>query len=393
MEITVHNKIFNLIKTTLIQLTYRPKIDKYLWIFSSVDNCHYNYNAKYLFEYVKDHCPDITPRFVINDCVLRHKLQKKYGREYFIETNTITGIKCVLSAGVWLTSAGLPVYGFHLCTNRLIINLWHGVPLKKIALEENNISYLQRCYFKYIFSNNYSYILTTSQALIPVMAKSFGVSSEKIVPWGQPRNDEIFKQNSQIGLLKCLFGDLPEYQHVILYAPTYREDKSVRLFPFNDYNRSELNRFLDDQKILLFIRHHISDETSQDVIRGERVFFINEDIQDDIMQIINIFDLLITDYSSIYIDFLLTGRPLLFLPYDMDTYIRDRGFNFEYESITPGPKPTSLIQFMEEIKKLLNIPDYYRENRININEFFNEVKVPCSANIYSQLKVILHGKD
>lgn len=392
MEITVHNKIFNLIKTTLIQLTYRPKIDKYLWIFSSVDNCHYNYNAKYLFEYIKKNCPDITPRFVINDCTLRHRLQIKYGREYFIETNTIAGIKLVLTAGVWLTSAGLPVYGFNLCRKHIIVNLWHGVPLKRIALLENNTSHIQQRYFKYIFSNNYSYILTTSKNLIPVMAKSFGVSTDKIVPWGQPRNDEIFSYNCQTKLY-CLFENLPEYQHAILYAPTYRENNSVRLFPFTDFSPYELNKFLEDEKIIIFIRHHISAELSQDEMSNKRILFINEDIQDDIMQIINNFDLLITDYSSIFIDFLLTGCPLLFLPYDKASYIKERGLNFEYDSITPGPKPTSFNEFLIETKKLLYNPDYYKKERTKINNFFNDVKAPCSAYICTKLKAIVQGKD
>ena len=105
--------------------------DPYVWVFSSVDNRHYNYNSRYLFEYVKDHLKEITPYFVINDEELRRKLSEEYGEQYFIETETVKGIQKVLRAGVWFTSAGLPVYGTKLRKNRLIINLWHGVPLKK----------------------------------------------------------------------------------------------------------------------------------------------------------------------------------------------------------------------------------------------------------------------
>ena len=83
----------------------------YTWIFSSVDNCYYNYNSRYLFEYVKEHLPQITPIFVINEEGLRRELSKKYGEQYFIETESKEGIRRVLEAGVWFTSAGLPVYG------------------------------------------------------------------------------------------------------------------------------------------------------------------------------------------------------------------------------------------------------------------------------------------
>ena len=78
-----------------------------MWIFSSTDNSHYNYNSRYLFEYVKDNLLEITSYFVINDEKLRRKLGEEYGEQYFIETCSEEGMKKVLSAGVWFTSAGL----------------------------------------------------------------------------------------------------------------------------------------------------------------------------------------------------------------------------------------------------------------------------------------------
>lgn len=132
-------KIRNLCMTQLVRMKKIKEPDMYTWIFSSVDNCYYNYNSRYLFEYVKEHLPQITPIFVINEEGLRRELSKKYGEQYFIETESKEGIRRVLEAGVWFTSAGLPVYGPRLGRNRLIINLWHGVPLKKIALMDPNL--------------------------------------------------------------------------------------------------------------------------------------------------------------------------------------------------------------------------------------------------------------
>lgn len=82
------------------------------------------------------------------------------------------GIRYVLNAGVWFTSAGLPAYASGLGKNRLIVNLWHGVPLKKIALLDPNLKKMARVYFRKIFSENYTYVLTTSHALVPLMAKT-----------------------------------------------------------------------------------------------------------------------------------------------------------------------------------------------------------------------------
>ena len=124
-------KAKNLLFTACLEHFGQIRPDSHIWLFSSTDNSHYNYNSRYLFEYVKENLPEITPLFVINDPELRNSLSSKYGKQYFIETESIQGIRQALSAGVWFTSAGLPAYGTGLHKKRLIINLWHGVPLKK----------------------------------------------------------------------------------------------------------------------------------------------------------------------------------------------------------------------------------------------------------------------
>lgn len=375
------SNLVSLLKVILINLFMKNKINYSTWVFSSSYNTKYNYNSKYLFEHVIQHEPDIHPLYVINDDELRNKLQKKYGEQYFIETKSYKGIKKVLNAGVWFTSAGLPVYGLNLNKNRLIINLWHGVPLKKIALMENDLSKVTKIYFKYIFSKNYSYVLTTSNELIDIMQQSFGVEEKKVKVLGQPRNDAIFKKNERKKILNDLYGELPDYTKIMLYAPTFRDNNHTRFFPFDDFNQTELDEFLKKNKFLIFIRCHQSESKNPLKIKSERIKFINQDKIDDIMDIINIFDLLITDYSSIYIDYLLTLNPIIFLPYDKNDYLKTRGFNFDYDSVTPGPKPNTFREFTKEVLNLLNDESYYYSERKKLNMFFNEVNQSCSKEI------------
>src|SRR5699024_1507687 len=119
-----------------------------------------------------------------------------------------------------------------------------------------------------------------------------------------------------------------------------------------------LNKFLEENDLIIFIRTHQS-ESNLVSDYGDRVKLINDDIIGDIMDIVNIFDLLITDYSSIYIDYLLTKKPIIFLPYDKDEYLSKRGLNFEYDEVTPGPKPTNYVDFEKELLALLYDKDYY----------------------------------
>ena len=379
-------KAKNLLFTACLDHFGQIRPDSHIWLFSSTDNSHYNYNSRYLFEYVKENLPEITPLFVINDPELRNSLSSKYGKQYFIETESIQGIRQALSASVWFTSAGLPAYGTGLHKKRLIINLWHGVPLKKIALLDPNLKKAARIYFKKIFSENYTYILTTSHELIPLMARSFAVSEDKIKVWGQPRNDGLFQKNDCREILGQLFPDLPEYTKTVLYAPTFRDYGQVQLFPFKDFDQKQLEAFLEEKNMLLFIRTHVAEQGSAAPYLGKRIRFLGNEQAEDVTGILNIFDCLITDYSSIYIDYLLTDKPMIFLPYDRQQYLDGRGMNFDYDDVTPGPKPETFNDFLDALSPK---EDFWKSERTRVNRLFNEIQHPCAADICNKvLKMI-----
>lgn len=379
-------KAKNLLFTACLEHFGQIRPDSHIWLFSSTDNSHYNYNSRYLFEYVKENLPEITPLFVINDPELRNSLSSKYGKQYFIETESIQGIRQALSAGVWFTSAGLPAYGTGLHKKRLIINLWHGVPLKKIALLDPNLKKAARIYFKKIFSENYTCILTTSHELIPLMARSFAVSEDKIKVWGQPRNDGLFQKNDCHEILGQLFPDLPEYTKTVLYAPTFRDYGQVQLFPFKDFDQKQLEAFLDEKNMLIFIRTHVAEQGSAAPYLGKRIRFLGNEQAEDVTGILNIFDCLITDYSSIYIDYLLTDKPMIFLPYDRQQYLDGRGMNFDYDDVTPGPKPETFNDFLDALSPK---EDFWKSERTRVNRLFNEIQHPCAADICNKvLKMI-----
>ena len=379
-------KAKNLLFTACLEHFGQIRPDSHIWLFSSTDNSHYNYNSRYLFEYVKENLPEITPLFVINDPELRNSLSSKYGKQYFIETESIQGIRQALSAGVWFTSAGLPAYGIGLHKKRLIINLWHGVPLKKIALLDPNLKKAARIYFKKIFSENYTCILTTSHELIPLMARSFAVSEDKIKVWGQPRNDGLFQKNDCHEILGQLFPDLPEYTKTVLYAPTFRDYGQDQLFPFKDFDQKQLEAFLEEKNMLLFIRTHVAEQGSAAPYLGKRIRFLGNEQAEDVTGILNIFDCLITDYSSIYIDYLLTDKPMIFLPYDRQQYLDGRGMNFDYDDVTPGPKPETFNDFLDALSPK---EDFWKSERTRVNRLFNEIQHPCAADICNKvLKMI-----
>lgn len=377
------NKLLLLLKGQLALLFSSRKTDKNIWVFSSRNNEDFNYNSKYLFLYVKENCKHIKPLYVVNDEEKRTHLQALYGEEYFIETNSYAGMKKALQAGVWLTSAGMPVYALGIGKRRTIINLWHGIPLKKIALLEENVNFLRKLYFRKIFSENYSYVLTSASGLIPIMAQSFDVSEDRIKVWGQPRNDALLDVSQHTQKIDD-FVDVVQYDKVILYAPTYRDNRITRWFPFEDFSMDALQAFLKDNRILLCLRAHAQEEGLEDLCKAENIVNLGPAVVDDVTEYLYMFDMLITDYSSIYIDYMLLNRPMLFLPYDKEEYLEERGFNFVYDAVTPGAKPESFKGFCEAILTELG-EDSYAEDRKHCNAYFNEIVTPCSADICDRI--------
>lgn len=392
-------KAANLMKTMFARLTFRGEPSPECWVFSSVHNRTFNYNSSYLFLYVKEHCPEIHPYYVMNDDKKREELGEKYGKEYFLDGKTMAGIRKILSCKVWFTSTAPPLYGVGFRKKYVILNLWHGIPLKKIGMEQKNLSWFTRKYYKYLFADNYEGVVTTSSHLVHIMSRSFLVEPERIKVWGQPRNDVLFSSNSEGKRLEEVFsGELPPYEKVVLYAPTFRDHEPTQLFPFQDMDRECLCQWLEEKKIFLCIRLHLYDQTGYQWIQeldrtGSRIRFLNEDRTVDIMEALKEFDLLITDYSSIYMDYLLTGKPILFLPYDQEAYLKERGMNFPYDQVTPGPKPKTFQEFLNSMEDLLYNHDGYVRQRESVNNFLNEIQRPCCADICKYTRELLDWRE
>ena len=89
--------------------------------------------------------------------------------------------------------------------------------------------------------------------------------------------------------------------------------------------------------------------------------------------ILNLFDCLVTDYSSIYFDYLLLDRPMIFVDCDLGEYKKARGLVFnDYNFWTPGPKVKTFSDFCREFKTCLENNFYYHKERNLINKLINE---------------------
>ena len=112
----------------------------------------------------------------------------------------------------------------------------------------------------------------------------------------------------------------------------------------------------------------------------------------DVQYLLRLSKCLITDYSSIHYDYLLIDRPILFIPYDINEYIKNTsGFNCNYNDFTAGPKITNGKDFFNSIKHALCDKSYYSEERKRVRELVHTYHDNNSSErSYSALKNLIN---
>ena len=218
------------------------------------------------------------------------------------------------------------------------------------------------------------------------MSACFGTHVNQHFISGMPRNDFLFIKDGRDILCKILKKNL-KMKKIVFYMPTFREsamkyEKDVikiwkNLFGFQGFSDVEFNNFLKENNIAVIVKIHQYEE--EFVIRHiekfdlEDVYILSQyDLRKsgyDLYETLNAADLLITDYSSVYFDYLLLDRPILYTPVDLEHYRKTRGLLLEpYDFWTPGTKVSNQDDLQKEILKLLQDRNYYGKERRNIKK-------------------------
>jgi CDP-glycerol glycerophosphotransferase len=172
--------------------------------------------------------------------------------------------------------------------------------------------------------------------------------------FGLPRNDWLTKADNDLPAdyrqwLHALRSRLAG-RRLVLYAPTWRQS-GPGAYPFSATESSQLASILKRHNAVLGVRAH-SNESSRHLIDGSVAgghFMILNDVP-DVGVVLRLCNVLVTDYSSIYIDYLIADRPILHFVYDIDSYVDERGFLYDLDRAL-GSRP---IRTFPELCELLD---------------------------------------
>jgi CDP-glycerol glycerophosphotransferase len=245
-----------------------------------------------------------------------------------------------------------------------LLNVWHGMPIKRISTQDPKFAARKHAAGNLREMARYEAMFVTSGAMAELFRITFGLPLDRIHRTGQPRTDVILA-GQRLDLDARYTPALPPHRRKILYCPTWREGTPVRLFPFADADRAALNAALAELDAVMFVRTHPND-TGRLTARDDRLVPLQGDVLSEITDALSAFDCLVTDYSSVYYDYLLLDRPTVFLPYDLAEYAEAPGFYLPFEQIAAGPCPDTQAGFIAALREALDTPSAHAERRAEV---------------------------
>jgi CDP-glycerol glycerophosphotransferase len=362
--------------------------DKKLWVFGAWYGLKYSDNARAMFEYVSENRKEINCIWLTRDPCIVAKLQSEGKKSAMIRS--LKGIYYSIRAGFVIFSSGkLDVNPFFI-NGAKIVNTWHGVPMKKICLDDKFVSnHLKLRAMKFLFPNLYEYnisnVVSTADLFTPIMGSAFGLSQNDVICSGYPRNDILYSSS-----IHPLIKDWNEkYQNPVkmFYLPTFR-DLTKEFKPFENYgfNESLMNQFLSNSNSILISKGHFVDKEIGGKSHSDRIIHLSDSQVDDLNFILKNIDILITDYSGVYFDFLLTQKKILFAPFDLDEYLnKHRELYFKYDEIICGPVAKNWEEVISGLNNLMQ-NDQFSNLRVEKNIFFNKFQDgKSSSRLYEEL--------
>ncbi|MGK5169128.1 CDP-glycerol glycerophosphotransferase family protein [Geodermatophilus sp. CPCC 205761] len=251
------------------------------------------------------------------------------------------------------------------------LQTWHGTPLKRIHNDvrwapEGRLAYLEQDIARW------DLLLSPNAASTERLRRAFGYRGV-IHETGYPRND-LLSSPERDRVRAAVRADLgvTDDQTVVLYTPTWRDDLVFQKTGPQDFEfpvdlEDFTTRLGGDHVLLLRLHNMVMDRL--EIVDGSPVRDVcsHPDIRDLYLGA----DVLVTDYSSTMFDFAITGRPILFLTYDLE-YFRDelRGFYFDLEDVAPGPLLSTSTELVDALADLDSVSARYAERYARFRETF-----------------------
>lgn len=354
-------------------------VDKKLILFESGIGKQYADSPKFIYEkiiksglkYKFVWVNNSNIRFEDNNTIKIKRLSPKY--YYYLAR-----------AKYWVNNQNFPTY-IKKRPQTIYLQTWHGTPLKKMLYDMKEVHGRSDDYIERVGKaiKNWDYLISPSPYATKAFKSAFRYKNE-VLEVGYPRNDIFYKEDRRKLAQKVRNKlHLKQNKKIILYAPTFRDNQTLRKNKFYFDINMDLNLMKESlgKDYVLLLRMHVVISNQIEIDETLQDFVYNVSDYPDIQELLLIADILITDYSSVMFDFANTGKPMLFYTYDLENY-RDqiRGFYMDLEEEAPGPLVNNTNEIINSIKNIDRIKEDY-QNKYNA---FKQKYCPLDDGFASQ---------
>ena len=390
------NKILHLVIGAKIKRQYVTKArNPKVWVFGEWFGDRCCDNSKYFADYISSVHPEIEVIWIAKSFTDTSALNS---RIRVVSMDSKEAKEVLQNCGVAIISQGfqdLSSDGCNYTGGAVSVHLWHGVPWKKIGHDGSKKNGpLLDIYKKlndYVFSADF--YASPSDEYDKIALSAHGARPNRIIHAGYPRNSELYKPEKVADGKNRILVELkkiaPEVDFsgvkIISYMPTFRND-SAHSYSFDLLcSDSAFMSFLNENNAIIIQKAHYVNQTrdGKTVSRGNnRIYSLNNIAAQDLLCAS---DLLVTDYSGAFFDYLILDRPIVHYLYDYDYYrTQDRGLYYDKEDVIAGEEAIDNNQLIEAIIRNLEEPDLYKERRYKIRSIYMKYETPDSCEVLYQ---------
>jgi CDP-glycerol glycerophosphotransferase len=281
-------------------------------------------------------------------------------------------------AGVVVVTHGLGDVNRYADAGAFVVQLWHGIPLKRIGLDSPATTQVPAVPGASLLRRLVGILYRGAAQRIRVLPaasdrsrgrleSAFGLGDDRVVVTGEPRVDVLSagtpeeRRAAASAVLIRAAGALPDGARVILYAPTWRDGAVDPAVP-TAVQWVRIIRVLEDENAVLLVRSHpLGAGGYTPPLPSRRVRMLGSDVLADVTPVLPAVDALITDYSSMAYDAGLLPMPVLYLAPDAEEYARTRGFYGRYDDVAGDDVALSWDGLVEQLARLLDDGEVFAE--------------------------------
>jgi CDP-glycerol glycerophosphotransferase (TagB/SpsB family) len=368
---------------------------KRVWVFGSRLGQFYNDNSRYLFEYVCDNHPEIKAIWITNNQIVYKYLKKKGRLVYY--SYSLRGILYALIAKVavfCVVNRDLNPFTLGGATK---VNLWHSTHIKYLLKNYPSVDDENEPFNKLTTHAFFKTDLQTVSApnQVAIQTQFFGLKKKQLKVTGLPRTDILTRNYKSI---RKYFSFKNNGQRIIAYMPTHRDSfesagNPYDLFTRYKFNQKKLEKVLKKHNACLVYLPHYSQNIDKTMVkqwRESKYLHIQakRHALDDFAESLKHIDIMMTDYSGGYLDYLFLNRPIIFTPFDLEFYSKNcSGLAFKYDQVTPGPKAKDWNEVCSHLDKILegNIDTYIKDRKRIRPKFHSWTDGQSSKRVFQEI--------